>query len=78
MINLHGKKILFLSVSFFNYEKAIVNRLNELGAEVDFYDERPSNSNFSKGIIRLNKKFYHLKINTYYNRILNEIKDKKI
>ncbi|WP_283422979.1 hypothetical protein [Chryseobacterium profundimaris] len=54
-----------------------MNRLNELGAEVDFYDERPSNSNFSKGIIRLNKKFYHLKINTYYNRILNEIKDKK-
>lgn len=77
MINLHGKKILFLSVSFFNYEKAIAKRLSELGAEVDFYDERPSNSNFSKGIIRLNKRFYHLKINEYYNRILNEIQGKK-
>ena len=77
MINLNGKKILFLSVSFFNYEKAIAKRLSELGAEVDFYDERPSNSNFSKGIIRLNKRFYHLKINEYYNRILNEIQGKK-
>lgn len=77
MIHLHGKKILFLSVSFFNYEKAIAKRLSELGAEVDFYDERPSNSNFSKGIIRFNKGFYHLKIKEYYNRILNEIEGKK-
>ncbi|MDQ0595359.1 hypothetical protein QFZ37_003728 [Chryseobacterium ginsenosidimutans] len=77
MISLKGKKILFLSVSFFKYEKAIAKRLTEIGAEVDFYDERPSNSNFSKGIIRLNKSFYHLKINRYYNRILNEIQGKK-
>lgn len=77
MIDLNGKKILFLSVSFFNYEKAIAKRLSDLGAEVDFYDERPSNSNISKGIIRFNKRWYHLKINAYYNRILNEIKNKK-
>jgi hypothetical protein len=77
MIDLNGKKILFLSVSFFNYEKAIAKRLSDLGAEVDFYDERPSNSNFSKGIVRLNKKFYHLKINTYYKRILQEVRNKR-
>lgn len=77
MIDLKGKKILFLSVSFFKYEKAIAKRLTELGAEVDFYDERPSNSNLSKGIIRLNKRFYHLKITQYYNRILSEIQGKK-
>lgn len=77
MISLKDKKILFLSVSFFKYEKAIAKRLSEIGAEVDFYDERPSNSNLSKGIIRLNKGFYHLKINKYYNHILDEIKGKK-
>lgn len=77
MITLKDKKILFLSVSFFKYEKAIAKRLTELGAEVDFYDERPSNSNLSKGIIRFNKSFYHLKINKYYNWILKEIQDKK-
>ncbi len=77
MIILKNKKILFLSVSFFKYERAIAKRLTEMGNEVDFYDERPSNSNLSKGIIRLNKRLYHLKINKYYNLILNEIKHKK-
>ncbi|SEM69245.1 hypothetical protein SAMN05421856_105304 [Chryseobacterium taichungense] len=77
MIDLNGKKILFLSVSFFNYEKAIAKRLSDFGAEVDFYDERPSNSNLSKGIVRLNKKFYHFKINTYYKSILQEIGNKR-
>ncbi|MCS3529840.1 hypothetical protein [Chryseobacterium sp. JUb7] len=75
-MSLKGKKILFLSVSFFKYERAIANRLCEMGAEVDFYDERPSNSNFSKGIIRFNKKLYQSKISSYYKRILNEIGNK--
>lgn len=77
MISLKHKKILFLSVSFFKYERAIAERLTELGAEVDFYDERPSNSNFSKGIIRLNKRLYQSQITKYYNTILDEIKNKK-
>lgn len=77
MISLKDKKILFLSVSFFNYERAIAKRLTEIGAEVDFYDERPSNSNLSKGIIRFNKRFYQSQITKYYNTILNEIQYKK-
>ncbi len=76
-MGLKGKKILFLSVSFFKYERAIANRLCEMGAEVDFYDERPSNSNFSKGIIRFNKKLYHAKISSYYKTILKEIENKE-
>lgn len=77
MISLKNKKILFLSVSFFKYESAIAKRLIEIGAEVDFYDERPSNSNFSKGIIRFNKKIYQSQINKYYHKILKEIEDKR-
>ncbi|SHK48320.1 CgeB family protein [Chryseobacterium polytrichastri] len=77
MIGLKDKKILFLSVSFFKYERAIAKRLTEIGAEVDFYDERPSNSNFSKGIIRLNKKLYQSQITKYYNDIVSEIQHKK-
>lgn len=77
MISLKDKKILFLSVSFFKYERAIEKRLIEIGAEVDFYDERPSNSNLSKGIIRLNKRLYQSQITKYYNAILDEIKNKK-
>lgn len=75
-MNLKGKKILFLSAHFFGYEKAITNRLRELGAEVDFYNERPSDSIVSKGIIRVNKNFYFKKIKSYYQTILEETKDR--
>ena len=77
MIDLRNTNILFLSVSFFQYEIAIVKRLRELGACVDFYDERPSNSNLSKGIIRFNKKWYQYQIDSYYQKIISEIKNKK-
>ena len=73
MIQLKNKKILFVSVSFFNYEIAIVSKLEELGAIVDFYDDRPSNSLINKGIVRLNKKLISSKINHYYKKILKEI-----
>ena len=73
MIQLKNKKILFVSVSFFNYEKAIVSKLEGLGAIVDFYDDRPSNSLINKGIVRLNKKLISSKINHYYKKILKEI-----
>lgn len=76
MNQLKNKRILFISVHFFYYEKAIVSKLEELGAEVDFYDDRPSNSLITKGIVRLNKKLVSFKINNYYKSILKEIKHK--
>ncbi len=72
-MNLKGKKILFLSVSFFQYEKKIAQRLTDFGAEVIFFDERPSNTLIEKGIIRLNKSFIQHKINKYYHSILKNI-----
>lgn len=69
-MNLSKKKILFLSANFFGYEKAIVKRLQELGAEVDFFNERPSDSLLSKGIIRVKSTLYQKKINRYYQKIL--------
>ena len=71
-MNLEGKKILFLSANFFGYEKAIVKRLSELGAKVDFFDERPSNSILTKGIIRVKSNLYQKKINRYYEKIFRD------
>lgn len=73
-MNLKSKKILFLSANFFGYEKAIADRLRELGAEVDFFNERPSDSIVSKGIIRVNKNFYFQKIKSYYEAIFEKTK----
>jgi hypothetical protein len=72
---LKDKKILFISVQTFNYEKAIADKLTSLGAKVDYYDERPANSIFVKGIIRLRRSLYQNTINKYYNRILAQIGD---
>ncbi len=71
-----NKKILFLSASFFGYENAIAKRLRELGAEVDFYNERPSDSVFSKGIIRVKSNLYQNKINNYYQKILQKTENR--
>ena len=76
MMNFHGKKILFLSAIFFGYEKEIAKRLEELGAEVDFYNERPSDSIFTKGIIRVKKELYEPIINQYYKEIFKQTKTK--
>jgi hypothetical protein len=68
--NFKNKRILFLSVQTFNYEKYIADKLRSLGAIVDYYDERPANSIFVKGIIRFKRSLYQKKINSYYKEIL--------
>ena len=48
---LEGKKVLFFSVKTFNLEKSIVKKIEELGAFVDYFDERPNNNNFTKACL---------------------------
>lgn len=74
---LENKNILFFSVQTFNLEKEIVKKLKEFGANVDYYDERPSNNNFVKGIIRLKRSVYQHRIDRYYDRILKKVSQKK-
>ena len=74
--NLKDKKILFFSVKTFDLEKEIESKLITLGAFVDYYDERPSNTVFVKGLLRVNKNFYQRKIKKYYNKILLGIEGK--
>ena len=73
--NLKNKKVLFFSVKTFGIEKEIIAKLNYFGASVDFFDERPSNSIFVKGLIRLKKNLYKRQIKKYYEKILLEIKE---
>jgi hypothetical protein len=72
-----NKNILFISVKTFDYEKFIVNKLIELGSNVTYFDERPSNSILIKGLIRINKNLIYSKITSYYNKILRNIENKK-
>lgn len=56
---------------FFGYEEEIRRKLAEMGAQVDFFDQRPSNSVAAKALIRINKRFLANKINRYYKRIID-------
>ncbi|MBW8362842.1 MAG: hypothetical protein K0M56_11740 [Kaistella sp.] len=70
---LSGTKILFFSVQTFNLEKEIKYAMEKAGATVTYYDERPANNNFTKGIIRLKRNIYQKRINLYYRKILKDI-----
>lgn len=71
MNDLAGKKILFICPRFFGYEREIERELINLGACVDFYDERPFKSSVEKILNRLNLKFsINNKINNYYSDVL--------
>jgi len=76
-MNLKEKNILLISVKFFNYEVLIKNELEKMEATVTLFDERPSNSFLSKAIIRIKKEMYSVKINQYFNEIIEKIKHKK-
>jgi hypothetical protein len=71
---LKNKSILFFSVQTFNLEKEIIKKLEEFGAKVHYYDERPANNNFTKGIIRLKRSLYQHRIDKYYKDILENSK----
>ena len=71
--HLKGKKILFFSVQTFNLEKDIVKQLEKHGALVTYFDERPANNNFTKGMIRLNRNFLKTQIVKYYKKILKKL-----
>ncbi len=75
-MELQGKKILFLSASFFGYSESICNSLKDLGAEVDYFDERPANSVFVKALIRINPKLLRAKIDNYHRNIIDSTKNK--
>ena len=77
MIDLNNKRILFFAPNFFGYDKEIRKKLQEYGALVDLYDERPSSGFFVKAIIRLNKKILSKYINRYFNKIIVTNQNKK-
>ncbi|HEY9123187.1 MAG TPA: hypothetical protein VIO15_02535 [Bacteroidales bacterium] len=67
---LRGKSILIFAPRFFGYEIEIKNKLEELGAEVHLYDERPSNNFIVKVLIRINPVLLYNRIYKHYKNII--------
>jgi len=70
-------KLLLIMPNFFDYPKVIVDELNKMGYEVDFFDDRPSTSGIVKAIIRVKKDLIKKYIEKYFDEIMSTIKSKK-
>lgn len=75
--SLRDKRILFICPKFFNYHIEFKEELEALGAYVDYFDERPSNNNFIKAILRINKNLINGINEKYYNEVYSKIKNNK-
>lgn len=72
------KTVVFICVKSFNFEGFIRNRLSVLGAEVIYFDERPSNSWLTKALIRFKKNWQQKRIVGYYEDVFASLKGKKV
>ena len=48
-------KILLIMPDFFDYPQVISKELEDMGYEVDFFDDRPSTNTWIKAAIRINR-----------------------
>ncbi|WP_157766478.1 lipopolysaccharide biosynthesis protein [Pedobacter ginsengisoli] len=77
MAGLADKKVLLFAPNFFGYELEISNKLKKMGAEVDYFDERPKNNFVTKASIRINKNLLRRKILSYYGTIFKKTERKR-
>ncbi len=70
---LKEKNILLFSPHFFGYGLEVASKMREMGASVDYFDERPGNDFWTKAIIRVNKSLLRRKIETYYTDIIKNV-----
>ena len=75
MVDLREKKVLFFTASFLGFQDDIKSSLESMGAQVDWYDERVSESTLTKVLVRINRNSLALKINRYYDDIIEKTKN---
>lgn len=63
-------KILLVETNYFGYQDKIRESFERKGFQVDWMDDRPSNSMISKGLIRINPALQKRKINDYFYKTI--------
>lgn len=71
---LKGKRILFFSPAFFGYEQKIKDKMQQLGATVDFYDERSVSKSLERALLKVNPNIFNRRTESYYLKILEQSK----
>lgn len=72
-----GKRILFFSPLFFGYEDKIVQKLQNMGAVVDFYNERSIRNSLARALLKVIPCIFNNKTEKYYSNIISENKNNK-
>ena len=72
---LNQKKILFFSPNFFWYEESILKKMENMGAEVIFFDERPFTSSYEKALLKVNPEIFTKKVDRYFANIFEQVKN---
>lgn len=70
-------KLLLIMPKFFDYPELITEELNNMGYDVDFFDDRPSTNAWIKAVIRVNKNIISKYIERYFAHIMITIESKK-
>lgn len=69
-----GKRILFFTT---NPDVNMVETLTGMGADVDYFSERPNQTFITRALLRINRKLISFIVNKYHKKILEETKDKQ-
>lgn len=73
--NLNGKKVLLIALP--GYPNGIIKQMKELGAEVDYINDKPNDGFICKTLGRLQVGFYQKVIDKYYFRKIEQYKEKQ-
>lgn len=70
-------KLLLIMPRFFDYPELITRELEDMGYEVDFFDDRPSTNAWIKAAIRINKNLIGTYIKKYFESVMKTVRSKK-
>lgn len=70
-------KLLLIMPRFFNYPELITEELENMGYEVDFFDDRPSTNALVKAAIRINKNMIGRYIKQYFEVMMETVRNKE-
>lgn len=72
-----NKRVLYIGTPIFNYYKKISTEFEKQGFIVDYYNDRPNENAFTKGIIKINRNIIGTLIQKYFDKIIIDTNDKK-
>lgn len=75
MEGIAGKKILLIALK--GYSNGIVKKMRELGAEVDYFNDKPNDGFICKACGRFKIKPYNIVLNNYYKGLVESVKSKQ-